>query len=207
MPIVLAFLVIPTTFGARGVTTIVTYQGSTTTITMTQVNDPIKTGNPLYDQFDSLILSDAQSYGLDALLLKAQVAQESYFNPQAVSQDDPCGVVYQNGMDVGHSYGLMQLTPSCVSWFARNPDGTINLTLAENPTYNLASGAKDMQSVLSQMKYVFPSCTSQEYSLMALGAYNSGNGAIYSCSAYSVRAQTYIDAVLTWYHQFGGMSY
>lgn len=189
---------------------------ATTTTTTTSNADPIATGNSLYDSYDSVILAAASQYNLDPMILKSQMAQESYFNSQAVSSDDPCGQIIQNGVDVGHSYGLMQMTPACISWFARNADGSIDLSTSStssqwansafNPTYNVNSAASAWASQLQQEEQSFPGCTPTQYVKMTLSAYNAGPNSVRSCSSYSSQGTTYINAILNWYSQFSAMS-
>ncbi|MGH2639773.1 MAG: LysM peptidoglycan-binding domain-containing protein, partial [Rhabdochlamydiaceae bacterium] len=70
-------------------------------------SDIIAVPNQSYNVYDSIILQNAEANGIDPMLIKSEMMLESNFNPDAASPDDPCGVVYQNGVDVGHSYGLM----------------------------------------------------------------------------------------------------
>ena len=62
---------------------------ATTTSSSQSSNDPIATGRALYDRYDSIILAAASKYGLDPMILKSQVAQESFFEQFAVSPDAP----------------------------------------------------------------------------------------------------------------------
>lgn len=184
--------------------------------TSTSNADPISTGNSLYDSYDSIILAAASQYNLDPMVLKSQMAQESFFNPRAVSPDDPCGQILQNGVDVGHSYGLMQMTPACISWFAKNPDGSVDLSTdstsfqwansAFNPTYNVNSAASDWAAQLQSEEQSFPGCTQTQYVKMVLSAYNAGPGSVASCTTYNAQGTTYINAILNWYTQFSAMS-
>jgi LysM repeat protein len=47
--------------------------------------DPIATGNPQFDQYDSIIVAQAQAHGLDPFVVKGQILFESWFNPNAIS--------------------------------------------------------------------------------------------------------------------------
>ena len=189
---------------------------STTSLTSTQNNDPIATGNSVYDQYDSIILAAASEYGLDPMVLKAQIALESYFNSQAVSPDDPCGQIIQGGVDVGHSYGLLQMTPACISWFARNPDGSIDLASSQystqwgnsafNPVYNIYSAALAWYGNLQYAEQQFPGCTQSQYVDIGLSAYNAGFGSVYSCTSFNSQGTHYIDSVMNWYQEFSSMS-
>ncbi|MGH2638325.1 MAG: transglycosylase SLT domain-containing protein, partial [Rhabdochlamydiaceae bacterium] len=193
---------------------------STSTVTTTQYyynsSDPIATGNPLNDKYDSIVLNAASQYGLDPMILKSQVAQESYFDSQAISPDDPCGQLMQNGVDAGHSYGLMQMTPACISWFARNSDGSIDLSTnssslqwsnsAFDPVYNVNSAANDWAVTLQHARQTYRGCSQTQYVEMVLSAYNAGWGSVSGCSTYNVQGARYVSYVLDWYGQFSTMS-
>jgi hypothetical protein len=81
----------------------------------------IAVGNPVFDKFDDFVIAGAAKQGLDqhaALIVKAMLKAESYYNPLCISfydQELPCGT---------HSYGIIQLTPGCVPGFAALPAGT-----------------------------------------------------------------------------------
>jgi LysM repeat protein len=195
-------------------TSVVTQTSTVTTYTAS--SDPLATGNSFYDQYDSMVLGAATEYSLDPMVLKSQIALESYFNSTAVSPDDPCGALYQDGVDVGHSYGLLQMTPACMSWFARNPDDTVDLASnpfslqwgnsAFNPQYNIYSSALLWYQNLQYAYQEFPGCTQQEYVYMGLAAYNAGWGSVYSCTSYSQQGTHYIQSVMSWYQTFSEMS-
>lgn len=189
---------------------------TSTTSSISSKSDLIGTGNALYDQYDATLLAAASKYGLDPLIIKSQIAQESLFNSLATSSDDPCGQLLQNGVDVGHSYGLMQMTPACITWFARTPSGAVDLVTdpsstvwnssAFNPTYNIYSGAYALYSSIQYVEQHFTGCTSSQYELMALSTYNSGSGSVYGCSSYSSKGTTYINSILSWYQTFSSLS-
>ncbi|MHB8566895.1 MAG: LysM peptidoglycan-binding domain-containing protein [Nitrososphaerales archaeon] len=201
-------LVIPEAPSSTSTTTVI----STSTVGNT---DHIATGNALYDQYDQAILAAAAEYGLDPMILKSQMAQESFFNPEAVSPDDPCGQVYQNGTDVGHSYGLLQMTPACNPGFAHNPDGTFDLTTnstspqwansAFNPSYNIYSAAQAWSLNLQGAEQLFTGCTQDQYVYTSLAIYNAGAGSVSSCSSYNSMAKLYIQNILNWYSEFSAM--
>lgn len=206
----------PYTIYVGEVLLIPTANSTTSSSTSTSINDPIATGNQLYDGYDLTILSAASKYSLDPMIIKSQIAQESYVNPLATSPDDPCGQLIQNGVDVGHSYGLLQITPTCNSWFARNPDGTIDLSTnqsssqwgnsAFNVVYNIDSGAFALYSSIEHAKQTFAGCTLSQYVMMGLAGYNSGWNSVYGCGSYGPRASAYTSNVLSWYQTFSSMS-
>jgi hypothetical protein len=207
-----------TTFHTNYTNAINTQTANVTTTSSTQSSsiDPIATGRAMYDQYDSIIITAASKYGLDPLILKSQVAQESFFDPFAVSPDTPCGQVFQNGIEVGYSYGLLQLTPACNSWFAHNADGSFDLTTnasspqwansAFNPVYNINSAALGEYENLQNAKYLFSGCTNFQYVYMSLAIYNAGVGSISSCSTYNHMASTYVGNILHWYSELSAMA-
>lgn len=74
--------------------------------------DTIKTSMPFLLQqngYDSYILMYSVQFHLNPMLIKAQVYDESEFNSTGISEyDSPPGVC-----GTGHSYGLLQYTPTC----------------------------------------------------------------------------------------------
>ena len=172
----------------------------------------IGTGNASYDRYDNYILSSSQKYTFsDPMMIKAMIMQESAFISNAVSPDDPCGIPKGWTAYQSRSFGLMQVTPACVQ-----PASIPNLTQNQhsskyatswfNPHYNVDQGTSILSSALSDMKARFTSCTTNQYTLMAVGAYNSGEGAISGCGLWNDRAGSYITAVLNHYQTFAQMA-
>jgi hypothetical protein len=170
--------------------------------------DPLKTGNAGHDAFDCILIDLAAKYQHpDPMMLKAQVNQESDFNEFAVSMDSPCGI-HAGWTDAeSKSFGLIQTTPACgEAKVALLPDGHPNLTkdMASalwansvfNPAINLDQGAMTTSESMKALKAKYTGCTENEYTLMAAGAFNSGNNAITGCGQYNARAQAYVTAVL-----------
>lgn len=103
-----------------------------------------------------LIHEAATDHGLDLALLKAVIATESRFNPQAVS---PKGAV-----------GLMQLMPATAERFGVRADGSASVQQRlTDPRTNLQAGARYLALLLRQ----FGGQTE-----LALAAYNAGEGAV-----------------------------
>lgn len=216
-----AILIIKTTSSASSstitsITTSRTTSSTTSSTTTTIIPDALKIGNASYDAFDLMILAAAAKYNLDPMVLKSQISLESSFNSLAASAGDPCGQLIQNGTDVGHSYGLLQLTPVCTPWFARNPNGSIDLSTnksstewkdsAFNSTYNIFSGAEALSDNLQQVRTDFHGCTQDQYIYMSLSAYNSGMQSVTGCTSYNQRGTNYVNGVLNWYSRFSTMS-
>ena len=189
------------------------YPGQVFVIPLSSQKDTIATGNSVYDQFDSYILSSSVNYSYaDPMMIKSMVAEESSFNPQAVSQDSPCGIPAGWIDSQSRSFGLMQVTPACMQPQAGTPNLSTDPNSSSwpnswfNPQYNVARGVQTLSSQLSYMKSAFNGCSSNQYMLMAVGAYNSGTDAVYGCGSWSDRANTYINAVLADYQIFSKMA-
>lgn len=109
-----------------------------------------------YKAVQHLIREAATDHGLDLALLKAVIATESRFDPQAVS---PKGAV-----------GLMQLMPATAERFGVKADAATTLQQRlTDPRTNLQAGARYLALLLRQ----FGGQTD-----LALAAYNAGEGAV-----------------------------
>jgi hypothetical protein len=168
------------------------------TITTTDIS----IGDPVYDQFDSQIVNTANQYGItDKMIIKSVIMQESFFDIFAVSSDIPCGVPDGWTDQESKSFGLMQLTPACRAADGSKPNLTKDNNSSNwatswfNPEYNINQGVKSLADNLLLMKNKFSGCSDDQYMSMALGAYNSGEGAIYGCSSWNDRANLYITNV------------
>jgi hypothetical protein len=162
----------------------------------------ISIGDPMYDQFDSYIINATNHYGItDKMMVKSMIRQESNFDMFAVSSDIPCGVPSGWTDQESRSFGLMQVTPACLEDGGNRPNLTTDnnspnwVTSWFNPEYNINQGVKSLSDSLLLMKSKFLECSNEQYKLMALGAYNSGEGAIYGCGSWNDRADTYINNV------------
>jgi hypothetical protein len=162
----------------------------------------ISTGNSTRDQFDSYIINASDYYGIpDKLIVKSLVMQESSFDPFLISSDIPCGVPDGWTDQESRSFGLMQVTPACQEVDGSRPNLTTDTkspnwaTSVFNPEFNIDQGVNELSRLLSIMKSKFPECTNEQYMLMALGAYNSGEIAIGGCDSWNERANDYITGV------------
>ena len=176
--------------------------------------DPLKTNTAKQDAYDCAILEVSTKWGMpDPMIVKSQIQQESSFQILATSGDSPCGIM-QGWTDAeSKSFGLIQTTPACgEALTARLPNGHPNLTKdmsaalwansVFNPTINLDEGVKTDVDSLKELKKKYPNCTAIQYNMMAAGAFNSGTGAITGCGGYNARAQMYVTAITSHYHQF-----
>lgn len=111
---------------------------------------------PGYRSVRYLLRDAAERHGLDYALLKAVIATESGFDPQAVS---PRGAI-----------GLMQLMPATAQRFGVTADraGSIEAKLSD-PRTNIAAGARYLQYLLRR----YPGQTE-----LVLASYNAGEGAV-----------------------------
>jgi Transglycosylase SLT domain len=162
----------------------------------------ISTGDPVYDQFDSYIIKATNRYGItDKMMVKAMILQESSFDIFAVSPDIPCGVPDGWTKQESKSFGLMQVTPACIDPDGGRPNLTKDMNSSNwatswfNPEYNINQGVKSLADNLLLMKSKFSGCSDEQYMSMALGAYNSGEGAIKGCGEWNHRADRYITSV------------
>ena len=112
--------------------------------------------HPNLPRMQPLIHSAASRYGVDPALVKAVMAVESGFNPQAVS---PKGAI-----------GLMQVIPDTGARFGVVADAkrTVQQKL-HDPAINIPTGVR----YLSQLTRMFPGRID-----LVLAAYNAGEGAV-----------------------------
>jgi hypothetical protein len=175
-------------------------QAPTQNSTITTGN--ISTGDPVYDQFDSYIIDAANHYGItDKMMVKSMIMQESHFDMFAASSDIPCGVPPGWTDQESRSFGLMQVTPVCLEDGGNRPNLTADKNSPNwvgswfNPEYNINQGVKSLSDNLLLMKSKFLGCSNEQYMLMAVGAYNSGEEAIEGCGLWNDRADDYITNV------------
>jgi hypothetical protein len=178
--------------------------------------DPLATGltavqtGVKVDSFDAEILRWTAAYDEpDPMIFKAQIYVESRFDDTSVACPNlPCGT--PSGWTAAESgcYGLMQVVPACHD----DPhdagllaSGQPNLTTSPsdpgwagsifNPSVNIEIGISGVAGNRAQAKQQFPGCTEEQYTLMAVGNYNS-YGSTKSCTEYNT---AYDDAVLMEY--------
>jgi hypothetical protein len=163
--------------------------------------DPLRTGLTPPDgddEFDCAILAATQKYAEpDAMIFKAIIHAESRFAFDAVACANlPCGT--PTGWTAGESgcYGLMQIVPACTGANKQGllPSGHPNLTTNKasadwptsifNPSINIDVGVYGVADNRKQVKKSFPGCTEDQYTLMAIGNYNS-YGSTKSCTVYN----------------------
>ena len=165
------------------------------------------------DSFDCEILRWAAYYQEpDPMIFKAIIYVESRFDDTSVAcPNDPCGT--PKGWTAAESgcYGLMQVVPACgddPGGIGLLPSGQPNLTTDPtaagwagsifNPDVNIHTGISGVAGNRAQVEKQFPGCTVDQYTLMAVGNYNS-YGSTTSCTQYNTN---YDDPVVTAYKQY-----
>jgi len=181
--------------------------------------DPLKTGltasqtGVSVDAFDCPILAWTATYAEpDPMIFKAIIYVESRFDDTAVACPNmPCGTPTGWTSAESGCYGLMQVVPACgddPGDAGLLPGGQPNLTTDPsssgwagsifNPNVNIEIGISGVASNRAQDEKKFPGCTVDQYTLMAVGDYNS-YGSTKSCTEYNT---AYDDGVLAAYQQY-----
>lgn len=167
------------------------------------------------DAFDCEILAAVAAYDEpDAMLVKAMIYVESRFDQLAVACPNlPCG--QPSGWTAAESgcFGLMQIVPACGGTpndLGLLPNGHPNLTNDPaasawtssifHPANNIRIGVAGIAGNRDEVEGLFSGCTEEQYTLMAIGNYNS-HGSTKSCTVFNA---DYIDAVLEAYHRYAG---
>lgn len=187
--------------------------------TFTCDTDPLKTGlTPPdgSDAYDCILLKMTEKYAEpDAMIFKAIIHVESRFQVDAKGCTAPCGTPSGWAADEVQCLGLMQIVPAC------NPkagdlgllaDGHPNMTVDQgspqwatsifNPAINIERGVAGIADNRAQVVKQFPGCTQEQYTLMAIGNYNS-YGSTKSCTLYNT---AYDDEVLKDYKKYSSLA-
>ncbi len=165
------------------------------------------------DLFDCQILEWSFKYKEpDPMIFKAIIYVESRFEDTSVAcTNDPCGIPKGWTADESGCYGLMQVVPACHD----DPDdaglladGHPNLETSSssslwatsifNPNVNIEIGISGVSGNRAAAELEFPGCTPEQYTLMAVGNYNS-YGSTKSCTVYNT---AYDDPMLEAYTQY-----
>jgi hypothetical protein len=182
-------------------------------------SDPLRTGlvakqtGVSVDAFDCEILAWTAKYSEpDPMIFKAIIYVESRFDKMSIScTNKPCGT--PSGWTVAESgcYGLMQIVPACGGMpggAGLLPDGHPNMTSDVtsgdwagsifNPNTNIEIGIWGISGNRDQVVKSFPGCTVDQYTMMAIGNYNS-YGSTKSCTVYNA---DYAKIVLAAYQEY-----
>jgi hypothetical protein len=188
-------------------------------VSSTCTPDPLHTGLTAMqtgvgvDAFDCSILKWTATYAEpDPMIFKAIIYVESRFDETAVAcTNDPCGT--PKGWTTAESgcFGLMQIVPACGgspgdAGLLSNgqPDLVTSTTQAGwagsvfNPDVNIEIGIAGVAGNRKQEMQKFPGCTTDQYTLMAVGDYNS-YGSTKSCTQYNT---AYDDPMLMAYTMY-----
>lgn len=174
--------------------------------------DPLFNGNSV-DMYDCQILKfTAKYHEPDAMIFKAIVYVESRFQFDAVGctgRTDCCPQWGWSGNECG-CLGAMQTGPTCggTNTLGLLPDHHVDLETTAgsplwansvfNPDVNIELGIAGIAYNREQVRQQFPGCTEDQYTLMAVGNYNS-YGSTKSCTEYNF---DYDDAVLEAYKAY-----
>lgn len=181
--------------------------------------DPLKTGlvaqqtGVSVDAFDCEISKYTAQYNEpDAMLFKAIIYVESRFDKTSVACPNlPCGTPAGWTADESGCFGLMQVVPACGGTpndIGLLSNGHPNLTTDEsssdwtgsifNPEINVQIGISGIAGNRAQVEQEFSGCSVEQYTLMAIGNYNS-YGSTKSCTEYNT---DYDSIVLEAYQEY-----
>jgi len=181
--------------------------------------DPLHTGlvamqtGVSVDAFDCPILEYTKVYGEpDAMIFKAIIYVESRFDDTSVACPNlPCGT--PTGWTAAESgcFGLMQVVPACHDQpgdagllangqpnLTTDPSSSLWATSIFNPSVNIDTGISGVAGNRKQVMAAFPGCTTDQYTMMAVGNYNE-YGSTKSCTEVNTAYDT---GVLAAYKQY-----
>ncbi|MCC6663619.1 MAG: hypothetical protein IT375_07740 [Polyangiaceae bacterium] len=185
----------------------------------TCAKDPLKTGlvaqqtGVSADVADCSILKWTAQYSEpDPMIVKAMIYGESRFDYAAIGCDNlPCGTPSGWTEAEAHCYGMMQVVPACgpiAGDAGLLANGHPNLTTDTsspdfvnsifNPDVNIHLGVAGFAGNRAEVKGLFPGCTEDQYTLMALGNLAS-HGSTKGCTEYK---QDYIDYIMPAYKEY-----
>jgi hypothetical protein len=165
------------------------------------------------DAFDCSILKWAAYYKEpDPMIFKAIIYVESRFDDTSVAcTNDPCGIPAGWSASESGCFGLMQVVPACggdPNDAGLLPNGHPNLTSEAgaggwsgsifNPDVNIEIGISGVAGNRAQEEKKFAGCTVDQYTMMAIGDYNS-YGSTKSCTVYNT---AYDNPLIVAYKQY-----
>ncbi len=182
-------------------------------------SDPLKTGlvaqqtGVSADAFDCPILEETSKYSEpDPMIFKAIMYVESRFDQlSAGCTNAPCGVPSGWSASETGCYGLMQVVPACGGMpndagllpngrpdLATDPTSSDWATSIFNPQINIEIGIAGVAGNRAQEKQKFSGCTTDQYTMMAIGDYAS-YGSTKSCTDVNT---SYLTPLLAAYQQY-----
>lgn len=145
----------------------------------------VLTQHPNLKKYDALLTSAASEYKVDPALMKAMMAAESGFNPQAVS---PKGAV-----------GLMQIMPATAERYGVAGDAKTSIQKKlTDPTINVRLAAR----YLRDLNRLFPN-----QQALVIASYNAGEGAVQryrNTIPPFAETRNYVQLVTQFYHFYAG---
>ena len=181
--------------------------------------DPLRTGltaqqtGVSVDAFDCQVLQWTNTYGEpDPMVFKAIMYVESRFDQTSIACPNlPCGQPTGWSVQEAGCLGLMQIVPACNGTpgnVGLLPNGHPNMTTDPssstwatsifNPENNIDVGIYGISDNRAQEKSKFSGCSEDQYTMMAIGDYNS-YGSTKSCTDYNT---TYDNLVIEAYKQY-----
>jgi hypothetical protein len=186
---------------------------------ITCASDPLETGLVAQQTGVSVDIADcsilnwtAQYAEPDPMIVKAMIYGESRFDYAANGCPNlPCGTPQGWTEAESHCYGMMQVVPACgpiagdVGFLANghpnletDPNSAGFAGSIFNPDVNIHLGVAGFAGNRAEVMGLFPGCTDDQYTLMALGNLAS-HGSTTGCTQYN---QTYIDYILPAYFEY-----
>jgi hypothetical protein len=159
-----------------------------------------------------ILLWTAQYAEPDPMIVKAMIDGESRFDYAATGCPNlPCGIPDGWTEAESYCYGLMQVVPACgpiAGDAGLLANGHPNLTTdasspdfensVYNPDVNVHIGVAGFAGNRDEVKQLFPGCTEDQYTLMALGNLAS-HGSTTGCTEYN---HDYIDYIMPSYQEY-----
>jgi len=182
-----------------------------------KTNLPLLFNGNSVDVYDCPILAYTAKYNEpDAMIFKAIIYVESRFQFDAVGCTGNSGCCPQRDWQANECacLGAMQTGPHCAgsTTLGLLADGHVDLATDQrsadwgnsvfNPEVNIELGIAGIAGNRAQAKQQFPGCTEEQYTLMAIGNFNS-YGSTKGCTEYNL---TYDSKVLQAYQQYSGAS-
>jgi LysM repeat protein len=138
------------------------------------------------NKYDSLILEYSNEYSVpDPMIIKAEIALESGYNPNAEAWNNACG---------SYDMGLMQINPTC---------NNLNATELFYPWYNVDHASQIWAEIYSSLVSKWGSgCGLETLIKGTLEVYNRGSGAAGSYCGSFPDGTDYANNVIYYYFQF-----
>ncbi|HTL38048.1 MAG TPA: transglycosylase SLT domain-containing protein [Kofleriaceae bacterium] len=165
------------------------------------------------DSFDCDVIAASTKYNEpDPMLFKAVMYGESRFDYKSIGCTNfPCGMPAGWSADESGCLGLMQIVPACGGTpgnIGLRSDGHPNMTIDMSspdfatsifkPSINIEVGISGLAGNRDEVKMLYPGCTEDQYTLMALSNYAS-HGSAKGCTTVNT---SYLDYMLPAYFQY-----